>query len=179
MRSKLMKSCLATLMAVATACGGVSDGPEAPTSSVGESTQTVLYPPPAPASGNILDSTTYMGRVNVPGSIQTQFTMVPQYFSFSFIVSGTSTVKLEVTHLGTSMYLDTGLFLYGPRQANGSFGTTLRAVDDDSGYGELSRITSVTLAGGEYLAVVSSGSGVGKQFRLQTDCLAGTCVPVP
>ena len=47
-------------------------------------------------------------------------------------------MKLEVTHLGSSMYLDTGLFLYGPRQANGSCGTTLLAEDDDSGYGQLS-----------------------------------------
>ncbi|WP_163997375.1 hypothetical protein [Pyxidicoccus caerfyrddinensis] len=179
MRSPLLKSCLAMLMAVSAACGGVTEPDVSPTSPVGESTQAVLYPPAAPASGNILDSTTYMGRVNVPGSIQAQYTTSPQYFGISFQVRPSSTVKLEVTHLGSSMYLDTGLFLYGPRQANGSFGTTLLAQDDDSGYGELSRISSVNLAGGEYLVVVSSGSGVGKQFRLQMDCLAGGCVSAP
>ena len=180
MRSQLLKSCLVLLLTVATACGGVPEGdaPEAP--SLGENSQAVLYPPPAPATGNILDSTTYMGRVNVPGAVQPQFTMAPQHFSFSFHVTGPSSVKLEVTHLGSSMYLDTGLFLYGPRQANGSYGTTLRAVDDDSGYGQLSRINSVSLpAAGEYLAVVSSGAGVGKNFRLQVDCTGGACVTSP
>jgi hypothetical protein len=87
-------------------------------------------------------------------------------------------VKLEVTHLGSSMGLDTGLFLYGPRQANGSWGTTLVAVDDDAGYGQLSKLGAVSLPqGGQYLAVVSTGSGAGKQFRLQLDCLNGQCAP--
>ncbi|MCP3144938.1 hypothetical protein [Pyxidicoccus xibeiensis] len=179
MRLQLLKSCLVSMLAVAAACGGVTGDDVAPVPSLGESTAPVLYPPPAPASGNIVDSTAYMGRVNLPGSIQTQFTMTPQYFSFSFVVpaGASSTMKLEVTHLGSSMYLDTGLFLYGPRQANGSYGTTLVAVDDDSGYGQLSRISAVNVvAGGEYLVVVSSGSGAGKQFRLQTSCLSGGCV---
>jgi hypothetical protein len=180
MRSPLLKSCLVLLLAVATACGSVPDGEASQAPSVGESSQAVLFPPAAPTSGNILDSTTYMGRVNLPGAVQTQFTTSPQYFSFSFPVTGPSSVKLEVTHLGSSMYLDTGLFLYGPRQPDGSFGNTLLAVDDDSGYGQLSRITSVSLpAAGEYLAVVSSGSGAGKRFRLQLDCLGGACVTSP
>ena len=40
--------------------------------------QGVLFPPPTPTSGNILDSTTYMGEVAVPGSFQTRFTQNPQ-----------------------------------------------------------------------------------------------------
>ncbi|MFP2932354.1 hypothetical protein ACLESO_45810 [Pyxidicoccus sp. 3LG] len=183
MRLQLLKSCLVSMLALATtACGGGSEGDVSRTPEVGESSRRVLYPPPAPASGNIVDSTAYLGRVNLPGSIQAQYTANPQYFSFSFQTpqGAASTVKLEVTHLGSSMYLDTGLFLYGPRQANGSYGTTLLAVDDESGYGQLSRIASVTLpASGEYLVVVSSGTGTGKQFRLQTDCLAGGCVVPP
>ncbi|MFP2924189.1 hypothetical protein ACLESO_03015 [Pyxidicoccus sp. 3LG] len=139
-------------------------------------TQGVLFPPPAPASGNILDSTTYMGSVPIPGSVQTYFTVNPQYYSFSVNVPANSVAKFEVTHGGSSMYLDTGLFVYGPKNASGSYGTTLRAYDDDAGYGQLSRMASVTFTqGGEYLVVVSSGSGVGKQFRLQLDCLSPTC----
>ncbi|MFP2906302.1 hypothetical protein ACLESD_14805, partial [Pyxidicoccus sp. 3LFB2] len=83
------------------------------------------------------------------------------------------------THLGSSMYLDTGLFVYGPRRADGSYGTTLLAQDDDSGYGQLSRISSVALTGGEYLVVVSSGTGAGKRFRLQADCVSGGCATTP
>ncbi|WP_164020757.1 hypothetical protein [Pyxidicoccus trucidator] len=142
-------------------------------------TQGVLHAPPAPASGNILDSTTYMGQVAVPGSVQTRFTMNPQYFSFAITVSAGSQAKLEVTHLGSSMYLDTGLFVYGPKNASGSYGTAVLAQDDESGYGQLSKLASVAFAqGGEYLVVVSTGTGAGKQFRLQVDCLSGTCNPV-
>jgi hypothetical protein len=161
------------------ACGPTDAPPANEASAADTVTQGVLYPPPAPASGNILDSTTHMGLVAVPGSVQTRFTVSPQYFSFGIHVAAGSQVKLEVTHLGSSMYLDTGLFVYGPRQANGSYGTTLLAQDDDAGYGQLSKVPSVTLSqGGEYLVVVSSGSGAGKQFRLQVDCLSGTCNPV-
>ncbi|NMO19510.1 hypothetical protein HPC49_17060 [Pyxidicoccus fallax] len=161
------------------ACGPTEVAPDAEPVAADTVEQGVLFPPPAPLSGNILDSTTYMGSVAVPGAVQTRFTANPQYFSFSIHVSAGAVAKLEVTHGGSSMYLDTGLFVYGPRDASGSFGTTLRAQDDDAGYGQLSKVASVTFPqAGEYLVVVSSGSGSGKQFRLQLDCLSGTCNPV-
>ncbi|MFP2911092.1 hypothetical protein ACLESD_39885 [Pyxidicoccus sp. 3LFB2] len=157
-------------------CGPSQEGDEA--SSLGESARPVLYAPPAPTSGNVLDSTAYMGLVELGSAVQTRFTSNPQYLSFGFSVRAGAQVKLEVTHLGSSMYLDTGLFVYGPRQADGSYGTTALAQDDDSGYGQLSKMPSLPLAqGGDYLVVVSTGTGAGKQFRLQLDCLNGTCAP--
>ncbi len=144
----------------------------------GESAWPVLYAPPAPASGNVLDSTAYMGRVELGGAVQTRFTTQPQHLSFGISVRAGAQVKLEVTHLGSSMYLDTSLFVYGPRQANGSYGTTPLAQDDDAGYGQLSKLPSLALAqGGDYLVVVSTGTGAGKQFRLQLDCINGACAP--
>ncbi len=181
MRSQLLKSCFVLMLAVASACGGVAAEDPVP-ELVGDSSQPVLYPPPVPVSGNILDSTTYMGAVSYPGAVQTQFTTSPQYFSFSFTVPGGTGAKLEVTHLGSSMYLDTGIFLYGPKQANGSYGTMVLAQDDDAGYGQLSKLAGVAVTTpGEYLVVVSSGSGAGKRFRLQLDCIAltGTCPAAP
>ncbi|CAM4129732.1 hypothetical protein [Corallococcus exiguus] len=156
------------------ACGP-SQEQEAPTE-VGSSTQSILYPPPVPSSGNIVDSTAYLGPVGLNGAVQTQFTTNPQYLSFSFNVAEGARVSLEVTHLGSSMYLDTGLFIYGPKNASGSYGTTVLAQDDDAGYGQLSKVASLTLAqGGEYLAVVSTGTGAGKKFRLALGCLNGAC----
>jgi hypothetical protein len=74
------------------------------------------------------------------------------------------------------MSLDTGLFVYGPKDAAGSYGTTVLAQDDDAGYGQLSELASVPLVqGGEYLVVVSSGNGSVKQLRLQTACVGGAC----
>ena len=68
----------------------------------------------------------------------------------------------------------------GRENASGSYGTTVLAQDDDAGYGQLSKLAAVSLAqGGEYLVVVSSGNGSGKQFRLQTGCVAGGCVALP
>ncbi|WP_223639660.1 hypothetical protein [Corallococcus sp. EGB] len=160
------------------ACGPSQEpvaSPEAP-AEVGASTQSVLYPPPVPASGNIVDSTAYLGPVGLNDSVQTQFTTNPQYLSFSFNVAAGARVSLEVTHLGSSMYLDTGLFIYGPKNANGSYGTTVLAQDDDAGYGELSKVANLTLAqGGEYLAVVSTGTGAGKRLRLALGCVNGAC----
>jgi hypothetical protein len=179
MRSTLLKSCLALLF-VTTACGEVPEAAAPEPQPLAESTQAVLYPPPAPASGNIADSTAYLGPLAVGGAVQSQFTTNPQYLSFSLQALPGAQVKLEVTHLGSSMYLDTGLFVYGPKDASGSYGTTVLGQDDDAGYGQLSKIASLALpAGGEYLVVVSTGTGAGKRFRLQADCLNGQCAATP
>ncbi|MCP3136176.1 hypothetical protein [Pyxidicoccus xibeiensis] len=176
LRKLVLSSLLAPVLAIG-ACGpALEESGEPP--HVGESAQPVLYAPPVPASGNILDSTAYMGRVELGSAVQTRFTTHPQYLSFGFSVRPGAQVKLEVTHLGSSMYLDTGLFVYGPRRADGSYGTLAVAQDDDAGYGQLSKVAALALAqGGDYLAVVSTGTGAGKQFRLQLDCLNGACAP--
>ena len=176
MLRKRLQSYLLVPALVLCGCGPAAEPTGTP--SVGERTQSVLYTPPTPASGNIVDSTAYMGRVELGGAVQTRFTTNPQYLSFSFNVRPGAQVKLEVTHLGSSMYLDTGLFLYGPRRADGSYGTAVLAQDDDAGYGQLSKVNALALPqGGEYLAVVSTGTGAGKQFRLQLDCINGACAP--
>lgn len=176
---KLMEALLVLPVAVLAACGGDVAGTEQAVE-LGENAQGVLYAPPPPASGNVLDTTTNLGPVSLGGAVQTYFTTNPQYYSFTLQVPASSTVSLEVTHLGSSMYLDTGLFVYGPKDASGSYGTTVLAQDDDAGYGQLSKLAAVSLAqGGEYLVVVSSGNGSGKKFRLQTGCVAGACVSLP
>jgi hypothetical protein len=174
-RYPLLKSCLLLPALCVAACGPTQLSEEP---AFGEHSQPLLYPPPAPASGNIVDSTAFLGPLALGGAVQTQFTTNPQYLSFGFKVRAGAQVKLEVTHLGSSMYLDTGLFVYGPRRADGSWGTTLVAADDESGYGQLSKLASLSLPErGEYLAVVSTGTGAGKRFRLQLDCLNGGCDP--
>jgi hypothetical protein len=149
-------------------CGPELDGPGASPA-----------PPPVPASGDIVDGTAHMGPLELGGAVQTRFTAEAQHLSFRFQVRAGARVKLEVAQLGSSTSLDTGLFVYGPRRADGGYGATVLARDDDAGHGQLSRVASLTLAQeGDYLAVVSTGSGAGKQFRLKLDCLNGTCAPV-
>ncbi|AKT38612.1 hypothetical protein [Chondromyces crocatus] len=172
-----MRALLCALpLAVLGGCAGVED--EGTFEVVGESTEAVLTTPPAPGSGNILDSTTYLGPLALEGAVQTYFTTNPQFYSFAVTIPAHSQVQVEVTQLGSSRGLDTSLFLYGPKDASGSYGTTPVALDDDDGYGELSRIKLASLeAGGEYLAVVGADAGAGKQFRLQPRCVGWSCLP--
>ncbi|MDY7232716.1 hypothetical protein [Hyalangium rubrum] len=177
MRRELMKVWNVLPVAVLVACGNVPSG-DKPAEALGQQKQAVLYVPPPSTSGNIYDSTTYLGPVNLGGSVQTYFTQNPQFYSFKVTVPGSITARFEVTHGGSSMNLDTGLMVYGPRSASGSYGIQPYKQDDNYGYGDLSKIDEVPLTAGEYLVVVSSGSGSGKQFRLQTTCLSGAC-PTP
>ncbi|MCY1019580.1 hypothetical protein [Pyxidicoccus sp. MSG2] len=176
MRRELMKVCSVLPMAVLAACGNMSPA-DKPAEAPGQTSQAVLYTPPTPASGNIYDTTTYLGPVSLGGSVRTYFTHAPQYYSFKVTVPGSLAARFEVTHEGSSMYLDTGLMVYGPKNASGSYGVYPWAQDDNYGYGELSRLDT-SLPAGEYLVVVSAGSGADKQFRLQTTCLSGAC-PTP
>lgn len=177
MRHELKKVWSVLPVAVLAACGNLTEG-DKPAEAPRQTSQAVVYLPPTPASGNIYDSTTYLGPVSLGGSVRTYFTQNPQYYSFKLTVPGLVTTRLEVTHEGSDMYLDTGLIVYGPKKANGSYDVYPWAMDDNYGYGDLSRLDAVTLGAGEYLVVVSSGSGAGKQFRLQTTCLTGAC-PTP
>jgi hypothetical protein len=139
-----------------------------------------VSPPPTPASGDIGDSFRYRGTVAVGGAVSSGCGSTPGYTAYTLQAQAGSQLKLEVTHLGSSMHLDTGLFVYGPKDAQGRFGSTVLAQDDDSGYGKLSRIDLATLSkGGEYLVVVGWENAAGMQFRLQVDCVGGTCLPQP
>ena len=75
---------------------------------------------------------------------------------------------------------DTFLHLYGPKDANGSFGQEIRFQDDGFGACNLdSQIKSFTLpASGNYLIVATSFSQAGTgNYQLQLTCESATCVP--
>ncbi|MFP2956945.1 hypothetical protein ACLEPN_03705 [Myxococcus sp. 1LA] len=176
-----LKGALLWMMPVGllSACGGAPDATSAE-DALGASGQSLISAPPVPASGDVADSMLHIGSVAVGGAQQDGTPSQLGYYGYRVQVQAGSQLKLEVTHLGSSMYLDTGLFVYGPKDANGSYGGAVLAQDDDSGYGQLSKVGLVTLPqGGEYLAVVGFTNGAGKQFRLQVDCVGGTCVTNP
>lgn len=137
--------------------------------------------PKPPASGNIADRFPYLQyspQLSVGGSVQEDAGLRPGYTAYTLQVAPGSQLKLEVTHLGTSLYVDTGLFVYGPKDASGSYGSAPVLQDDDSGYGELSKIELGNLPrGGEYLVVVGWGNAAGKKYRVQVDCVGGACLP--
>ncbi|EAU68693.1 PPC domain-containing protein, partial [Stigmatella aurantiaca] len=156
-------------VAVLSACGGMPEG-ELREEAVYQHRQALVSPPPAP-SGSLVQ---YAQPVAVGGSVSAAAGLTPGYAGYTFQVAAGTQLKLEVTHLGSSMYLDTGLFLYGPKDAQGAYGPTVLFQDDDSGYGELSKVGLATLTqAGEYLAVVGWGNAAGMHYRLQVDCVGG------
>ncbi|MET0405620.1 MAG: hypothetical protein ABW123_24590 [Cystobacter sp.] len=141
-----------------------------------ESRQALVAPPASPHAATVSAA----GAVSVGGAVQAACGNRPGYDGYTLQAAAGTQVKLEVTHLGSSMYLDTGVFLYGPKDASGRYGEAVLFQDDDSGYGELSRISVATLPqAGEYQVVVGWNNAPGKQYRLQVDCVGGACVSQP
>ncbi|MBN9686530.1 MULTISPECIES: hypothetical protein [unclassified Corallococcus] len=158
------------------ACGGPSEEPLANGGMVTARSQA-LVSPPASLSGGFMN---YLGTLTVGGAVSSNTGTTAAYEGFKLTVAAHTQVALEVTHLGTGVGVDTGLFVYGPKDANGSYGTRILFQDDDSGYGELSKIPLATLdTAGEYLVVVGWSNGLGKQYRLQASCVGGACVANP
>ncbi|RKG69392.1 hypothetical protein D7W79_33000 [Corallococcus exercitus] len=158
------------------ACGGQPEQAPADGETVTTAAQS-LVSPPSTLSGGFMN---YLGTLSVGGAVSSNTGTTAAYEGFKLTVAAHTQVALEVTHLGTGVGVDTGLFVYGPKDANGSYGTRVLFQDDDSGYGELSKIPLATLDdAGEYLVVVGWSNGLGKQYRLQASCVGGACVPNP
>lgn len=175
MRRTTVRSAVLWLSAVGLlgACGGV---PEQGEDALATAAQPLIAAPPLPLGS----FTTYASPLAVGSAVQASTGLTPGYEGYKLTVAAHTQVQLEVTHLGSSMYLDTGLFVYGPKDASGSYGHQVLFQDDDSGYGQLSKVSLATLdKAGEYLAVVGWNNAAGKQYRLQASCVGGACIPNP
>ncbi|RYZ33694.1 MAG: hypothetical protein EOO71_41335 [Myxococcaceae bacterium] len=160
------------------ACGGAPEQTPAPVDgdTVTTASQSLVSAPPTPFGSWM----SYLGSLPVGGAVASNTGTSAAYEGFKLTVAAHTQVALEVTHLGTGVGVDTGLFVYGPKDVNGSYGTRVLFQDDDSGYGELSKIPLATFdAAGEYLVVVGWSNGLGKQYRLQASCVGGACVANP
>jgi hypothetical protein len=100
-----------------------------------------------------------------------------QFEGYRVTVRDGARVRLEITRLGTAAKLDTTLFVYGPFDGS-EFGGEAIAFDDDSGWGRQSRLTGLTLEGGEYLVVVGTHDARGRgAYRVLATCESGECEP--
>ena len=103
-----------------------------------------------------------------------------QFFGHTFFAGVTgSQVDIEVTQRGSSRGLDTSLFLYGER-APGDWQRLM--VDDDDGYGALSKLEDVEFLGDftRYMAVVGTKDGMGRgRYNLEIRCASGGCIAPP
>jgi hypothetical protein len=103
-------------------------------------------------------------------------------FDFNGKAGAIVTVTMNAAICGTSPGgMDTYLALYGPKDANGSYGLTLSANDDGgtSGCAWNSQIKSFHLpAAGNYLIVATSlGQAGSGGYSVQLTCESGVCTP--
>jgi hypothetical protein len=121
---------------------------------------------------------TFQRDLKLGGSVDGAFARDDQLDGYTLAVRAGARVKLEITHAGSKMGLDTVVFVYGPAKGGGYPASAIYA-DDDSGWGKLSKIASATLAeAGTYAVVVGTKGGKGRgNYRLVTTCLNEPCDP--
>ncbi|MEM9204094.1 MAG: hypothetical protein AAGC53_20840 [Actinomycetota bacterium] len=103
-----------------------------------------------------------------------------EFHGFRFRVAADRSFTAEVTQLGSSRGLDTTMFLFGPRQANGAFPPDALMFDNDSGFGDLSRLKDIAVEDdGEYLVVIGTvpGPDARGNYRFLLECNEDSCVP--
>ena len=158
------------LALLATGCAGDDDAP-------------AVEPLLGDGKADVVDHVTLHGALGFDdaGAVTGSFTEDLDFQGYTLAVRPGAVVALEVTQAGSSKALDTTLFVYGPADAAGGYGTKAVAFDDDAGWGRLSKLTSVPLDAGEsWLVVVGTQDGKGRgNYRLQASCLSGECGPVP
>jgi hypothetical protein len=126
-----------------------------------------------------IEDVTFRGSLELGTPVNGVFTRNRQFDGYFLDVRAGAEVKLEITHAGSSMKLDTTLFVYGPADGGGVFPADEIAFDDNSGYGKLSKLTTTLAAAGRYAVVVGTKNAKGRgKYRLRPTCLSGECGPI-
>ncbi|MBA3398054.1 MAG: proprotein convertase P-domain-containing protein [Deltaproteobacteria bacterium] len=140
----------------------------------------VVEPSLGGGAGDGIADVSFGSDIVLGTAVDGAFTRNGQFDGYALEVRAGARVKLEITHGGSSMGLDTTLFVYGPRDASGDYPGQRIAFDNDAGYGKLSKLAAVDLAeGGTYAVVVGTRTGKGRgRYRLVPTCLSGACGPL-
>jgi endonuclease I len=136
---------------------------------------TIADPSKADAVGDpVLDR----GRLSFDEPVEGLYDHDGQNEGFVFTGEAGAVLTLDNTHKGTTRNLDTQLFLYGPADEAGFFGTEPIAADDDGGYGYHARIKAFTLPErGTYRVVMGTYMSIDRgRYRLLLSCLSERCV---
>ncbi|MEM9861450.1 MAG: hypothetical protein AAF938_07530 [Myxococcota bacterium] len=133
-------------------------------------TEEPVFDGAADGFGNVED----LGSIRFGGEVTGTFDEDFQFFSVSFAARANAQIRLDVTQSGSSRDLDTVLYVYRDGEAPSRI-----AVDDDSGWGQLSRIEDFRLfTEGNYLAVIGTERNRGRgNFRLTLECEGDECRP--
>lgn len=140
-----------------------------------------VEPPIGGGKDDIADRVDLRGPLALGGEARAELTEDLEFHGYTLDVRPGATARLDITHAGSSSSLDSTLFVYGPARAGGGYGTEAIAYDDDSGWGNLSRLKGLKLeAGGTYLVVIGSFDGRGRgRYRATATCQDEACDPVP
>jgi hypothetical protein len=109
-----------------------------------------------------------------------EFTRDLEFHGYRFRVGAGASFNAEVTQAGSSRGLNTTMFLFGPRQQNGAYPPDAIEFDDDSGWGDLSRLRDLSVdEDGEYLLVLGTHYGEGDRgrYRFVLECNDDSCEP--
>jgi hypothetical protein len=136
--------------------------------------------PPTLGKGDAFGSVADRGNLAFDEAAVAEITRDLQFDGYRLYLGQPGTVTLETTHLGSSAGFDTTLFIYGPKTVAGGYGDSYLAIDDDGGWGRLSKLSSLDLEFGEYLVVVGTPDALGRgRYRLQATCESGDCGAAP
>jgi endonuclease I len=124
------------------------------------------------------DEINILGRISFGGEVFGEFTEDDQFDGWIFTASQGSIVTLDNSNTGTTRQLDTTLFLYGPKDESGFYGTEPLVFDDDSGWGTHARVKDFLIQhDGEYLAVLSTYMNIDRgNYRLTLTCGNDSCL---
>lgn len=147
-------------------------------SGCGDTPKNVIEPPLGPGGkADVADRVQMLGEIKFGGEVTGEFVEDLQFDAYTFYASDNARITIETTHKGSSQSLDNTLFIYGPANESGKYGTSHIASDDDSGYSRHAKIASFSLTeGGRYLVVTGTPSGTGRgNYRLELRCDSGDC----
>jgi endonuclease I len=124
------------------------------------------------------DSVLPIGRLPFSGEVFGEFTEDGQLDGYFFTAEAGAVITVDNSNLGTSRNLDSTLFLYGPMNEDGHFGSEPLVSDDDSGWGTHARIRDfVVPERGDYLVVISTYLEIDRgRYRLGLICEGPSCV---
>ena len=154
------------LLVVATACSGKGEP---------------LFPDLGDGKADVVDRVDLRGALAWEVPVDGAMTEDLEFHGYTVLARAGAVATIEVTQAGSSRSMDSSLFVYGPRNQSGGFGTDAIAFDDDSGWGRLSRLRDLELSEeGTYLVVVGTHDGRGRgRYRLKASCPSGDCAPAP
>lgn len=119
-----------------------------------------------------------LGRLSFGGEVFGDFVKDDQLDGYTISAEEGAVLSLDNSNLGTKRRLDSTLFIYGPADQSGNFGSKPIAFDDDSGWGLHARIKNFTIPErGEYQVVISTYAGADRgHYRLALECAGESCV---